>query len=192
MLTREFIQAAKEYALREIEEYGIPALEHFLITEQKGPLLAERLGADKDIVQAGVYLMDLKLGEAMNKNILSDHPQMGAEESKKLLSQHQIDVNFSERILNCIAAHHKQIPFTCIEAEICANADCYRFIHPRGFFAYLSLLGTRELTFEQRLNMAEGKLDEKFTILSIELCKQELTPFYHQLKEYIRVARNFS
>ena len=94
------------------------------------------------------------------------------------------------QIINCVEAHHGTIPFDSIEAEICANADCYRFIHPKGFFLFLTILGKRG-SFPDALDMAEKKLDEKYNILSLDFCKNELEEVYRGLKSYISMARQF-
>lgn len=39
------------------------------------------------------------------------------------------------------------------------------------------------------LAQAEVKTDEKYATLSLDICKQELEPCYHTLKEYIAEAR---
>ena len=89
-------------------------------------------------------------------------------------------------------AHHGKIPYTCIEAEICANADCYRFISPKGFLSYLATLGKRHDDFASCLNDAEKKLDEKYALLSLDFCKQELEPRYQTFKTSIQQARETS
>jgi hypothetical protein len=88
-----------------------------------------------------------------------------------------------------VEAHHGTIPYTCIEAEICANADCYRFISPKGVFGYFTTLGKRPLDFLACLDEAEKKLDEKYAILSLDICKSELEPYYQTFKEYIKLSR---
>ena len=91
----------------------------------------------------GVYLMDLKHGQAFQENRANEHVSMSSEVSKTFLESHNIDHPSLLKIINCIEAHHREIPFTSLESEICANADCYKFIHPRGFFLFLAILGKR-------------------------------------------------
>jgi len=91
------------------------------------------------------------------------------------------------KILNCIEAHHGEVSFICKEAEICANADAYRFLHPKGFFATLIFIG-KDLGFEKTLNLLDQKIDEKCKILSIDICKKELGKYCDQFKELIKSA----
>ena len=186
----DIIQEAKKYAISEKERFGTPSLTHFEIIEKKAIELAEKLNADKKIAQIGVYLMDLKLGQALKEDKLSEHVAMSVEAAKEFLEKFDINAEDKNKIINCVEAHHRGVPFKCIEAEICANADCYKFIHPKGFFSYLTLLGKRYSNFEDSLNQAEKKLDEKYQILSLDICKSELEDFYKTFKKLIKSARN--
>lgn len=183
------IQEAKKFALKEIEKFGLPTPIHFEISEKKALELTEKLNANKTITLIGVYLMDVKLGEASTQNKNPEHVKMSVEAAKEFLEKFNLDEETKKKIINCLEAHHGQVPFICKEAEICANADCYRFIHPKGFFAFLTVLGKRNLNFNEILNFAELKLDEKYKILSLEICKEELEKYYHQFKEFIKIAR---
>ncbi len=186
----DIIQELRKLAISEIEKFGLPNLTHFEISEKKAIALAEKLNADKTIVQVGVYLMDLKLGQAFKEDKVSQHVEMSAEAAREFLSKFEIDEISKQKILNCVEAHHGTTPFNCIEAEICANADCYRFIHPKGFFVFLTILGKRSPNFSDCLTSAEKKMDEKYSILSLDICKQELEKYYRTLKKFIDDARN--
>jgi HD superfamily phosphodiesterase len=184
------VTKSREFALSEIEKFGAPHLIHFEIAERKAIQLAEQLGADKEVVQTGVYLMDVKLGQAMQEGKLAQHVEMSSVASREFLTQFKLPATQVNQIINCVEAHHGAIPFASIEAEIVANADCYRFIHPKGFFLFLTVLGKRG-SFAEALDMAEAKLDEKHTILSLDFCKNELEEVYRGLKNYISMARQF-
>lgn len=185
----DVVQESRKYALSEIEKFGLPDLALFEISEKKAIELAERLKADKKIVQMGVYLMDLKLGQAFKDNKVSQHIKMSIAAAEDFLKNLAVEESVLEKVINCIEAHHGKAPFKSLEAEICANADCYRFIHPKGFFLYLILLGKSGLTFNDCLKAVEEKLDEKYKILSLEICKEELGDIYWDLKRYIAEAR---
>ena len=185
----KILKEAREYAVSEIDKYGFPTLINFEITEKEGLKLSKKIKADKNIVLLGVYLMDIKLGQAIKENKLSEHVKTGIEATREFLNKFELDEQLKQKVINCVEAHHKEIPFACIEAEICANADCYRFIHPKGFFANLTNLGKRELDYSECLKKAEKKLDEKYSILSLEICKKELTRYYKIFKRFIEKAR---
>jgi len=116
---------------------------------------------------------------------------MGVKATKEFLKRFDLDEETKEKIINCVEAHHGQVPYICKEAEIVANADCYRFLHPQGFFSLISWCGEGNLKFEEMLALAEAKLDEKYNILSLDICKKELEPYYYKLKDLIKKAKEF-
>lgn len=185
----DIVQEAKKLAQEEIKKYGMPGPLHFEISEKKALELSEKLCVDKTITLVGVYLMDIKLGEAFQKGKLPEHVKMSVKATKEFLERFNFDKETKEKIMNCVEAHHAGVPYTCKEAEIVANADCYRFLHPKGVFALFVSLAKEGFGFTEILNWAEMKLDEKYKILSIDICKQELEPYYHQFKELIKIAR---
>lgn len=186
----DIVTSTRNLALSEIQTFGLPHLTHFEIAEKKVLEITEHLHGDRSIALIGYYLMDLKLGQAFKEKRLGEHVQMSVDAARVFLAGAHLPHQTQESILNCIAAHHGDVPFTCIEAEICANADAYRFIHPTGFFAYLLVLGKWNLSFADCLMQAEQKMDEKWKILSLDLCKKELEPYYRTLKNYIADAKN--
>ena len=60
--------------------------------------------------------------------------------AKEFLEKNEINSEDSKQILNCVEAHHGKVPYTCIEAEICANADCYRFLTPKNMLTSAILI----------------------------------------------------
>jgi len=114
---------------------------------------------------------------------------MSREYAKKFLDKNDVNKETKDKILNCVAAHHMAVPFNCIEAEICANADCYKFLHPKGFIQFITILGNRDRNLNKILDNAEEKLDEKWNVLSLDICKKELSEYYHMFKKLIKNCR---
>ena len=81
----DIIQKVRELAIEEIKKYWLPSLLHFEIGEQKALELTEKLNADSTIVQLGISLMDIKLGQAFAENRVTEHTQMSAEYAKTIL-----------------------------------------------------------------------------------------------------------
>ena len=66
-------EEAKKFAVAEMEKYGLPNPIHFDLSEKKAIELAQKLGADQEIVKAGAYLMDVKLGQAFQEGKVKEH-----------------------------------------------------------------------------------------------------------------------
>lgn len=185
-MMQSIIQATRDYAIAETEQYGSPKREHLDLSFVKGQELASKLGADKDIVALGTLLMDIKIGQCISEGKVEDHVVKSIEASKSFLQQYNLDQETIDKILSCVALHHGAEEYPCREAEICANADCYRFLHPKGFISAIILFGRRDENTENTLRQLEKKLEEKHQILSLDICKQELEPYYQEFKNLIQ------
>lgn len=130
--------------------------------------------------------MDVKLGQALKENRITEHVQMSVDATKEFLNKFKVSDDEKNKILNCVEAHHAQVPFICKEAEMCCNADCYRFIHPRGVFVYLNILGRRFDNVDACLEQIEKKMEEKYSALSLDICKKELEEYYQIFKKFIK------
>jgi len=186
---KDIIKKAEDYALSEINLNGIPSIDNFKLSNLKGQKLVKKLKADKDIVIIGTILMDLKLGECIKEGKYQEHIERSANAAKEFLKQFNIDEETFKKIINCIEAHHKTKEFICKEAEICANADCYKFLHPRGFFNALLFYGKTITNLDEYLKQIESRIEEKHNILSLDISKKELEPYYKKFKLLINKAK---
>ena len=141
-------------------------------------MLAEEYNANIDLVLIGILLMDIKLSEAMKLDKRPEHTKMASDFAKEFLKDYDLTDEEKNIIINSIEAHHGKVPYESIEAEVCANADCYRFIHPLGVFTYVGVLAKRDLSFENQIRNLKLKLDEKYNILSLPKAKKELNEYY--------------
>lgn len=184
----KLIEKINALALKEIEKYGGPSLPHYNLAILKGQELANKLGADAELVKAGVMLMDIKLGEAGKLGKPQEHISMGLEYTNEILKEAKISETKKEILRNCVLYHHgietkkKGGWHGSLEAEICANADCYRFISPQGVFTYIQTVTNWGKGQNDAIDMVLAKLEEKHNVLSLPICKKELEPLYQQIK----------
>ncbi|MDR0463017.1 MAG: hypothetical protein LBG64_02250 [Pseudomonadales bacterium] len=190
MNIRDLVVYADEYAKEEIKQYGAPEPNFYEIAMEKGIWLAEQLSADVDIVKIGTALMDCGLGRAKKNGTPEEHAAMSVEKTKEILRGCDFSEEIKGKIVNCVAAHHGTIPYLCIEAEICANADCYKFLYPRCFFTGINLFYNRFNDLDKTLEHMEERMNEKYNIMSLDMVKEELEEYFHQFKNLIEVAKH--
>lgn len=190
--TMNIAQDAWELAYKELAAWQPEIRPLFEIAQSKAKQLADELNADQTIVETGAALMDLKLAQSLAEHRAAEHIALSVAAAEEFLKPYKLDEQTHTKLINCIEAHHGDVPFTSLEAEIVANADCYKMIHPRGFFAYLTILGKRLGNVDACLDQAELKLDEKHGIMTLDIVKQELDPYYRTLKQYIAEARKIA
>lgn len=177
-----------KFAREEIEKTGLPQIYNYEIANEKAEELAKKYGANVELAKCGTALMDLKLGEASKMGAQPKHAEMGAKYAKQILEKLKVDKKTTEILLNCVLAHHGQVPYETIEAEICANADAYRFISERGIFTTYKFALSLGKDHNDALDFVQFKLDEKFNILSLDLAKKQLSDLYKSLSAIIKKA----
>ncbi len=190
MNMEELITKTDKFNREEIRKYK-PDME-FLhnICLNAGIRLAKEYGADENIVKIALSMMDSKLPEASHLGIAKEHISMSAEVTKELLKDIQFLSEYDkENIINCVLEHHGVEKYFSIESEVVANADCYKFVHPKGVLFYTSMLGRRFHDFEKELNQLEFKLNEKHNAISLPRVKEELEPYYEFFEKAILEAR---
>ncbi len=176
---------------KRIADETIPTTpEHIYVAFLKGEMLAKIYNADLDIVKIGLYLMDCKLKEARKSGRKKEHDVMALDFAKEFLKDYGITKEEYEKIINCIEAHHKRVPYKSIEAEICANADCYRFIHPTGVFAYQNCLANKLTDTKKIAEKLQAKLEEKEQIISLDKVHEDLENYYQIFSKLFKEILN--
>ncbi|HSX39498.1 MAG TPA: HDIG domain-containing protein, partial [Candidatus Saccharimonadales bacterium] len=92
--------------------YGQNMIEHTLEETRIGVAIAQELHVDVEVVKLGCLLHDI--GKIINDEE-GTHVQLGVDYLKK----HGI----SEKVVNCVAEHHEDRPFSSIESSVVALAD---------------------------------------------------------------------
>jgi len=184
MISKEIIEKTKEFGFAQTKEYKRPAAFGIDLANRKGQELTEALGSDRDIVLMGTLLMDCRLGSAISENRIKEHIQISYEAANEFLSQFpELNKETKENILYCVKQHHGVEKFYSLEAEICCNADCYKFISVEGIVGHIRYApdtDLKELTKRYSL-----KADEKWNTLTLDMCKKELEPQYKAIKEFL-------
>jgi hypothetical protein len=140
--------------------------------------------------------MDSKLGYSVK--VMNDRPghvKYGVEFTESLLKEHGIEGEHANILINSVAAHHKvntpdYNPFDSLEAEIVANADCYEFLHPKGFMEGYAISIESGMSRDAALRFVEAKVEEKHNILSLPEAKEELEENYPIFKAILTQARS--
>lgn len=189
MISDELKKKARELALAEIKKTESPSRAGWEISVDKGQWLAGQFEVYKDIVLLGTILMDYKLGEALEQGRLVEHTQMSKDAAQILLDE---DVNITDNekanILLCVEQHHGVNQFSSKEAEICCNADCYRFISVAGVVG--GIASGKAMDLDELVQLYKEKVEEKWSVLTLDICKKELEPQYKVIKDFFNQYRN--
>jgi len=117
--------------------YGQNMIAHTLEETKIGTALAHELGADVNIIKLGCLLHDI--GKVVTDKEGS-HVDLGVE----FLKKH----HFPQKVIDCVASHHEDIPFPSIEAVIVYISDAISGGRPgarhEDFEEYLKRIKTIE------------------------------------------------
>lgn len=129
--------------------YGQNMILHTLEEVKIGTALAYELKADVNTVKLGCLLHDI--GKVITEKEGS-HVQLGVELLKKF--------KFPQKIIDCVASHHEDVPFASVEAVIVYIADAVSGGRPgarhEDFEEYLKRIKTIEETAKQQKGVAEA------------------------------------
>lgn len=100
--------------------YGQNVLAHSKEVSVLAGTLAAEVGADVDIAKRGGLLHDI--GKGIEADGDTNHVELGVEIAKR--------IGEDEKIVNCIAAHHGDVPHSCVESVVVQIADAVSASRP--------------------------------------------------------------
>ena len=173
MMDEELIEKVRVFIEAECRKptanYGYEAYRfHFVPVVNYARILAERVGADLDVVLLAAWLHDI--GSIVYGR--EEHHITSCEIAEKKLGEFGCDGEIVERVKHCIFAHRgsKNIVRTSIEAEVLADADSMsHFDDIGGLFraAYV----TEGMSHDDARSSVKDKLMNSFAKLSADAKK---------------------
>jgi len=147
--------ARDSYTLNDYKYHILPVVKNALV-------LAEKLDADKNIIEVAAYLHDI--GRAVDRIEYkrdNDHHIVGAEESRKILKKLGCEDDFIDKVYHCVLAHRGRKgpgPET-LEAEIINCADAMAHFDTFLDLFYFILDNN---SFEDAVRIARNKIDRSW------------------------------
>ena len=163
--------------------YGQNLIVHTLEETKIGIHIAQEIGADVNVVRLGCLFHDI--GKVVEGE--GSHVKLGVELLKRF--------NIPESIVNCVAEHHEDKPFSSIESIIVYIADSISGARPGARYEDVEEYGKRlsdmediakkhdgvedayafEAGRELRVIINPGKLDDSQTILVAQKIREEVS-----------------
>ncbi len=193
MTNEQLFEKAYAFALQQTEKFINPSKFNLDTGIKYAEELAKSIGADPVLSKIGAALMDIKLGECIKNKCAPKHVELGVKLAEEFLNENKVDSKTKQILLDCVKCHHGIASgnYPSKEAEVCANADCYRFLLPAGVY-YGVILTTNSwgMTQNQSIDYVLSKVEEKHSILSLDKAKADLEPHYNAIKTILNSCRN--
>ena len=141
-LPRELISMLGRFKFR--TSYGQNLIVHTLEETKIGVHIAQEVGADVNIVRLGCLFHDI--GKVVPGD--GSHVKLGVEYLKKF--------NIPEPVINCVAEHHEDKPFSSIESVIVYIADAVSGARPGARYEDVEEYAKRLTEMEEIAKKYEG------------------------------------
>lgn len=146
-------------------KFGMGCYYHIEAVVKNGELLAEKYGADKEIVMIAAWLHDI--ASITDYALYEDHHIHGAVMAREILSKLSYDEEKIEIVQKCIRNHRGSV---CLDKssveELCvADADAISHFDSVPSLLYLAYV-ERQMSIEEGKEFVKGKLERSFRKLS--------------------------
>jgi len=165
-IVEEIEKLVEEACKKDTNYFGYRAWQdHLLPVVKFSRILADRLNADKEVVEIAAFLHDY--ASVLNKDFYPDHHIHGARLAEEILIKYNYPQEKIEIIKDCILSHRasKDIPRKTKEAQIIADADSLAHFDNIGSLFYLAFF-VHKMDSEEGTKWTLGKLERSWNKLS--------------------------
>jgi uncharacterized protein len=172
-MSEEVLNKIREFAREEFEKPEAlykPAFDnHFKIVVKYTLELADRQGADREIVEIAAWLHDI--GSIMGH--YKDHHVFGAKVAEKLLGELGYPKDKIEKVKHCILTHRGSLDLKreTVEAQILTDADAMACFDDIDGILTRVFCGDKKKTLA-KLERSYAKLSDDSKVLIIDKLKQ--------------------
>lgn len=164
-------------------KFGMGCYYHIEAVVKNSELLAQKYGADKEVVMIAAWLHDI--ASVTDYALYENHHIHGAEMAYELLTQLSYDESKISLVQECIRNHRGSV---CVDKnsveELCvADADAISHFDSVPSLLYLAYV-ERNMSIEDGIQFVKGKLERSFAKLSVE-SKEYYKDKYRQVMEVL-------
>lgn len=121
----------------------------------------------------GAYLADLFITEAISTGDITRHVPMALDYTEQVIANEHISKADADIIREIIRTHHGGEQ-KHLESKLFKNADCFKFLLPRGVFHIFGTMSERSKATDPVAKFAEAmqytmfKVDEKYSLVDLD------------------------
>ncbi|MDQ6985178.1 MAG: hypothetical protein Q9M91_01365 [Candidatus Dojkabacteria bacterium] len=141
------------------------------LMEVKLKKLAKKYKHDSEALWIGSYVADLFIVEARRDtgNHMNHLPIASEYAKNELFPNYNFTDHQQEIILEIIEKHHSSEEKKYIETKLFTNADCFKFLEPKGaFHLFGAVYGREGGDFKKAIDMVMFKAQEKYDLVDLD------------------------
>lgn len=153
--------------LRETNKFGMGCYYHITAVVKNAEILAEKFGADKEIVLIAAWLHDI--ASVTDYSLYEQHHIYGAEIAYSILKEYKYDEEKISLVQNCIKTHRGSVDCqkNSIEEVCVADADAISHFDNIPGLLYLAYV-EKGMGIEEGREFVKNKLTRSFRKLSAD------------------------
>ena len=156
-----------ERSIKPSNKFGMGCYYHIVAVVKNGELLAERYGADKEVVTIASWLHDI--ASITDYSMYENHHIYGAEIAKQILAKFDYEPEKIELVQECIRNHRGSVNLKrqSLEEKCVADADAISHFDSIPSLLYLAYV-ERKMNIQGGIDFVKSKLERSYEKLSEE------------------------
>ncbi|MFA5188997.1 MAG: HD domain-containing protein [Patescibacteria group bacterium] len=163
-IVKEVEKIVRETCAKDTNVFTYALATHFVPVVENAKILAEKLGADLEIVTLAAWLHDY--ASVYDAKLMPEHHLHGPRLAQEILEKLNYPQDKIDQVKHCIEAHRgsQKIPRKTIEAECVASADAMAQITK---FPALLILAWKvhNMGYQEGIDFALGKMERSWNKL---------------------------
>jgi hypothetical protein len=166
-MNKSVVTKARDLMARQTKRNGAPAWALTEIAVNQGKFLAKRYKVDQNVVSVSLYLAHTIFSTEIKGEVQRNHESLSADFAQRYLKKWKVSEKERGIVVNSILCHHDKCKPTSLEAEVMKNAECFKFLTIKGCMALIHDVGTRGMSFEDAVEFAKYKANQKLGYISL-------------------------
>lgn len=154
-----------ERSIKPSNKFGMGCYYHIVAVVKNGELLAERYGADKEVVTIASWLHDI--ASITDYSMYENHHIYGAEIAKQILAKFDYEPEKIELVQECIRNHRGSVNLKRQSLEEKCVADAISHFDSIPSLLYLAYV-ERKMNIQGGIDFVKSKLERSYEKLSEE------------------------
>lgn len=166
-MDKSVVIKARNLMAQQTKKNGAPAWALTEIAIENGKLFSKKYKVDGNTVLISLYLAHTIFSTKIKGKVQMNHETLSADFAQRYLMKWKVPEKERDIVVNAILCHHDKCKPTSLEAEVMKNAECFKFLTIKGCMILIHDVGTRGMSFQDAVEFAKYKANQKLPYISL-------------------------